>query len=362
MKIVITGGGTGGHLFPALAIGTEWQKRHPEGDVHYIGSLYGIEADLFQKNNVSYSLLPIRGLQRGFSRRSIGRNILLPGRLMLAYLEAKSILQSISPNVVVGTGGYASALPVKIALKRNIPVVLQEQNSTPGLTTRMFAGKAKRVCLGFESASEYLAQNAIFTGNPIRIPEVKSEKKDAFNHYRFSENKPVVLLLGGSQGSAVLNQIMQVASEAFTTYNIQVLWQVGNRNYESYNKYDSNLIRVVPFIDDMQSAYNVSDVIVSRAGAIALAEISAWGKPSVLIPLPSAAGDHQRKNAQTMVQSGASIMLEEKECSAEHLFHSVNDILQDTKQLAAMRDAASALGNPHATDRIVDIIDEVAQG
>ncbi|NIA18575.1 MAG: UDP-N-acetylglucosamine--N-acetylmuramyl-(pentapeptide) pyrophosphoryl-undecaprenol N-acetylglucosamine transferase [Simkaniaceae bacterium] len=307
-------------------------------------------------------MLPIRGLQRGLSFRAIGRNLLLPWRLMISYLQARKIMSDVTPTVVVGTGGYASALPVRLALKKGIPVVLQEQNSFPGLTTRLFADRAEKVCLGFAAAGEILKNNIVFTGNPVRYSYPEENREMAAKTFDLKPNLPTVFLTGGSQGSAVLNQIMDKTASMFSEAGIQVLWQAGKNQYSMYSSKDSDSLRVVPFIENMASAYSIADIIISRAGAIALAEITVWGKPSVLIPLPSAAGDHQRKNAETMAEAGASVMIEESILTPEKLYSIVNKIITDDTRKIEMSLAAKNLSKPEATSHIVDIIEEIARG
>ncbi len=362
MTILIAGGGTGGHLFPAIAIGTEWKKRHEEDLVHYVGSTFGIEASILPKQDLPFTLLPIRGLQRGFSMRSIGRNLLLPFRLISSYVKAKKLIQGLLPSVVIGTGGYASALPVKLALQKDIPVVLQEQNSFPGLTTRMFAEKARRICLGFEDTKDLSDHNSVFTGNPIRYSEPVSRLKESAEFFNLNPEKPTVFVTGGSQGSLAINQVVEHSIDHFRREGIQVLWQVGKLHEASLIKYDSDIIRVVPFIDDITLAYSLSRVIISRAGAIALAEIAVWGKPSVLVPLPSAAGNHQKTNAESLVKKGASRMIIEADLTPEILFKQVSEILKDTSIEKNMIECARRLGKPEATSQIVDIIEEVVKG
>ncbi|NQV37871.1 MAG: undecaprenyldiphospho-muramoylpentapeptide beta-N-acetylglucosaminyltransferase [Candidatus Marinimicrobia bacterium] len=361
MNILIAGGGTGGHLFPALAIGNEWKKRHNDCIVHYVGSTFGIEASLLPNQNVTYTLLPIRGLQRGLSFRSVGRNLLLPWRLFVSYYRAKRLFNRISPLVVIGTGGYASALPVKIAIQKGIPVVLQEQNSFPGLTTRMFAERAEKVCLGFETTTNLLNTNTVFTGNPVRYSQPEGNRILAAETFNLNPNMPTVFLTGGSQGSAILNHIMNIASSLFVNAGIQVLWQTGKHHFSRYQSKDNESIRVLPFIEDMALAYSISDTIISRAGAIALAELAVWGKPSVLVPLHSAAGDHQRKNAEAMATVGASIMIEEPHLTPEKLFSLIKQIISDKDRISEMSKAAKSMSKPEATSHIVDIIEEIAR-
>ncbi|MBT3589680.1 MAG: undecaprenyldiphospho-muramoylpentapeptide beta-N-acetylglucosaminyltransferase [Candidatus Marinimicrobia bacterium] len=363
LRIMIAGGGTGGHLFPALAIGDEIKSRHQDAEVHYVGSTFGMEAKVFPVKGVWHTLVPIRGLQRDLSFRSLGRNILLPGRIIQSIIKIKSLIREFSPQIVIGTGGYASALPLYVASgeKDPIPILLQEQNSFPGITTRWFAQKAKAVCVAFQDSVEFLKAEPILTGNPVRAGIANGNKESALKSFSLNKDKKTVFLFGGSQGSAYLNTQMFQAIDSLLESGIQILWQTGDVAFESYKQFDSENVRVYPFINDMAGAYALADLIISRSGALTLAEITVCKKPSILIPFEGAAGNHQTKNAQAMVNSGASQILFEKSLSQGDFTRAILGVINNQSQLNIMSEAAGQLGKPNATSDIVDNILEITK-
>ena len=357
-NILITGGGTGGHLFPALAIGEEIQRRMPEAKIHYIGSLFGLESKVFPIKDVWHTLLPIRGLQRGFSVKSIIRNIMLPFRIVKSLLKTNNILKEFEPDVVIGTGGYASAIPLYMISKKNnsTTIILQEQNSFPGITTRLFAKKANKVCVAFEEPEYTLGDNIVITGNPVRKGIGEGNKKHGFSEFNFKEKNKTIFLFGGSQGSAYLNKLMGEISEKISNSGIQLLWQTGDLEFQKYNHLESENIRIIPFVNNMADAYSISDLIVCRSGALTLAEITVCGKPSILIPFPFAAGDHQKKNAEALAKHNAAHILDEKTLTPKLLLHDIMNLIHNKDKLEKMGNSSSELGRPFATNTIVDHI------
>ncbi len=359
MNILIAGGGTGGHLFPALAIGAELQKRLPRARIHYVGSTHGLEKSVFPKRDVAFTLLNIRGWQRRLSWQALGRNLLLPVRLLMSWLKTIRLMQTLLPAVVIGTGGYASAFPVRQALRTGIPVVLQEQNSYPGVVTRMYAAKVNKVCLGFAAARDYLDGIGIETGNPVNRDVNKFSRLQAAEYFRLSPGKPVVFITGGSQGSVLLNRVIAGVLDQAHDTPFQVLWQTGDHDFVQWQDRASATCRVLPFIDEMEAAYAVADLIITRAGALALSEIVLFGKPSILIPLAIAAGNHQVHNGKVLVDQGAAVMIEEKTLTSARLLAEMQHILMDHDKMRQMGDAALTLANPNALTEIVDHIMEV---
>ena len=362
INILIAGGGTGGHLFPAIAIGEEIQHREPEANIHFVGSTFGLEAKVFPIKDVWHTLLPIRGLQRGFNFISIGRNILLPGRVIHSLIKLRTLFREFSPQIVIGTGGYASALPLYVAIhkKEPVPIILQEQNSFPGMTTRWFAEKARKICVAFIDAENELNNSTILTGNPVRKGIMVGNKSKAIKEFKLDPKKKTVFLFGGSQGSAFLNRIMNEVVKNIAEVGIQVLWQTGDMEYDKYKKRDSANIRLIPFINNMANAYKLADLIICRSGALTLAEITVCGKPSILIPFAAAAEDHQTKNAQALVNAGAARILFEKNLKPQEFYHTIMNLIHGKEELAQMVIASKKLGKPNATKDIVNHIMELA--
>ena len=357
-KILIAGGGTGGHLFPALAIGEEIQRRIPEAKIHYIGSIFGLESKVYPIKDVWHTLLPIRGLQRGFSIKSILRNLILPFRIIRSLFKTNNLLKEFVPEVIIGTGGYASAIPLYMIAKKDdsTTIILQEQNSYPGITTRMFAKKAEKICVAFDEPNKSLESNTVLTGNPVRIGIGNGNTDNGLKEFNFKNINKTIFLFGGSQGSAFLNKAMSKIAEKISGAGIQILWQTGDADYIKYSSMDSESIRIVPFVNNMADAYAMSDLLVCRSGALTLAEITVCGKPSILIPFPHAAGNHQKKNAEALANSGAAKVINEKSLSSKVLMHTIMNLIHNKEMLLEMKLASKKLGKPNATNTIVDHI------
>jgi UDP-N-acetylglucosamine--N-acetylmuramyl-(pentapeptide) pyrophosphoryl-undecaprenol N-acetylglucosamine transferase len=266
------------------------------------------------------------------------------------------------PNVIVGTGGYASALPIKVGIGWKIPTVIQEQNSYPGLTTRLFAEPATAVYAGTSDTSTYLDTDIDVTGNPVRSEIHNGSKTVGSELFRLDSERKTVFLFGGSQGSVPLNRAIQPVLPTLQDRGIQLLWQTGINNYEALKELESDTIRIKPYIKEMAHAYALSDIAVVRAGALTLSELSVCGIPSILLPFPRATADHQTKNAETMVRAGAAIMIRQADLTASNLQETIIGLLDDTDKLTAMGAQALSLGKPKATKEIVDKIFKVALG
>jgi len=361
MNIIISGGGTGGHLYPALAIGDEIMFRHPLANIHYVGSKFGIEKEVLPVKNVNHSLLSIRGFQRSLNLGSIGKNLLLPGRLIASIGKIKSLFDSLQPDLVIGTGGYACALPLREAFRIGLPTLIQEQNSYPGVTTRWFADKADKVCIAFEEAQSYIKKKCILAGNPVRKEIRLGNREIGLSQFGFSPDKKTLFLFGGSQGSLALNQAMDQMIQSFSISDTQVIWQTGKTHYGHYRHHENELCKVRPFIEDMANAYAASDLVLSRSGAITCSELTVCGKPSILIPFPAAAADHQTKNALSLAEHGAASLIPENDLIPEHTANLIQNMLDQETQLKEMAAASLKLGKPNATSEIVNHAMELIQ-
>lgn len=361
IRIMIAGGGTGGHLYPALAIGEEIMKRTNNVKVHYIGSKFGLEAKILPNKGLSHTLIPISGFQRSLSINSIVKNLALFIRIPLSIKKIKSLFDKMDPKVIIGTGGYASSIPIKIGIKRNIPTMIQEQNSYPGLTTRLFAKKATAVFAGTKDSKPYLDTEINVTGNPTRNGIDKGSKQIGCDVFQLDSSLQTVFLFGGSQGSVPLNNAIRSIWDIFDKNNIQLLWQTGEKNYSSLKHLETEKIKIKPYIKEMNLAYAISDLVISRAGALTLSELLVCGMPSILLPLPTATADHQTKNAETIVQAGAAIMINQKNIDNNILGNTILELIKDKDKLSKMRKNALQLAKPNATKNIVKKILEVAQ-
>ena len=360
IRILIAGGGTGGHLFPAIAIGENIQSIHKNAIIHYMGSKFGIESKVLPVKGLPHTLLPMKGLQRSFAFHSIMKNLSLPYCYFKSTSIARDVFNEFMPQVVVGTGGYASAIPVKIALRNNLPIVLQEQNSYPGLTTRMYASKSKVVCTAFEEAHRYLNAECCLTGNPIRTDIINGKRDEGGRKFHLDPNKNTLFVFGGSQGSFFLNHLMEDSIENLKKNKIQVLWQTGDNHYSQYKHFDSETIRVIPFIDGMADAYALCDLIISRSGALAVSEIMAVGKASILIPFSNAAENHQYKNAKVLADQQAAVLLSEKKIDLITCMKTIIKLINDKTTLKEMGSKAKSMSKSNAKELISNKIIELA--
>ncbi len=370
LRVAFAGGGTGGHIIPALAIAERLQKSVAKesafSDVEFLffGSDYGMETRLIPDAGFTLEALPIRGLSRSISLTSFKQNMLLPGRMIVSIIKANKALRAFNPHITVGTGGYASAVPVRQSLRNNIPVVLQEQNSYPGMVTRLFAPKAKQVYLTYEDASNYLkGAETILTGNPIRYMGKPIDRAIAAESFGLNPEIPTLFILGGSQGARAINRhFVDRISKYLGKLGMQVLWQTGKADFEFCQKQIGTNPRIVlkPFIKAMDKAYSLADLMVCRAGAMTLTELNHFGLPAILIPLPSAAANHQEFNARSQEKAGAARVILESELAEGAFLPLLTDIFTNKEKLSDMAKASAALKRPAATQEICNNIIKIA--
>ena len=355
LRILITGGGTGGHLFPALAIGDEIKRKNHDTIIHYVGSKYGLESKVYPIKDVLHTLIPIRGIQRKFNISNIKKNLLLPFNIISSISKVNYILNKFQPQIIIGTGGYASAIPILMGLrKKPVPyIVIQEQNSYPGLTNKFFAKDADLIFTAFTETGNHLDRDVINSGNPIRFGISDGDKNKSRKFFQFNKDIKVLFLFGGSQGSSFLNNLMEKLILKMRNIKLQILWQTGDTEYLKFKKYNSDLIRVTPFIHNMADAYSIADLIICRSGALTISEITICGKPSILIPLPSSAANHQLKNARVLEKNGASFLVEEKKVNINSFFNKVIGLTRNKQELKKMSAASKAMAKPNSTKEIV---------
>ncbi|MFA5417838.1 MAG: undecaprenyldiphospho-muramoylpentapeptide beta-N-acetylglucosaminyltransferase [Bacteroidales bacterium] len=319
--IMLSGGGTGGHIFPAIAIADELKRTLPNADFMFVGATGRMEMEKVPQAGYYIVGLWISGLQR----RMTLSNLLFPIKLISSTLKVGTLIKQFNPDVVIGTGGYASGALLRAASKKKIPTLILEQNSYPGLTNKLLSRTVDSICVAYPDMERYFPKDKItVTGSPIRkeIMQMKTSKEDACLNFGLRPTLPVLLIIGGSQGAQKINEAIAANLPWLLKENIQILWQSGKNGYKealdaATNADAKNRIVVKEFIQRMDLAYASCDLIVSRAGAIAIAEIIAVKKPAIYIPLPSAAEDHQTRNAQTLVDQNAGILV--KESDAQNL-------------------------------------------
>ena len=356
MKVLFAGGGTGGHLIPALALADALRAERPDAEAVFVGAQRGIEAQVLPRHSYRYHLLPLEPIYR----RAWWRNLRWPVAGVRAWRAVGRVLDAERPVVVVGTGGYASAPVVWRAQRRGVPTALQEQNAFPGIATRLLAHGARQVHLGFPEARAHLrpgSRTAVFDlGNPIRLP-TPGLREPALAEFGLDPARRTVLVFGGSQGARALNQAVAAALASGTLGGVNVLWGTGASHAAAYAGCAvPGHVAVYGFFDPMATAYRAADLVVSRAGAMTTAELCAWGKPCVLVPLPTAAADHQTHNARTLVAAGAAVHLPERDLTGEVLGRLVANLLADPDRLAALARAARGRGRPDSARQILSKI------
>jgi len=359
IKVMFAGGKTGGHIFPAIAMALEFRKRYSQGKLVFVGTKGGMEERIVPHYGFRLSLIQTKGL----SRRSYISNLLLPFHLFKGFYQAQKILNREKPSLVVGTGGYVSFPAVMLACLKNIPTMIQEQNSYPGISTRILARFVDKVCLSHSGSLRYLPSGRKFSliGNPIRENLIRKEKSAALAEFGLVADKKTIFVFGGSQGSHVLNQTFLHCLDRLKP-DWQILWQTGERDFQEIArkvKEKKITATVHPFIQDMGSAYAASDLVISRAGALTLAEITACGKPSILIPFPFATADHQRHNAEALERKGAARMILEKNLTAERLADEIESLLSDETRLKQMAERSGKMGKPQAASMLVDEMEKL---
>lgn len=315
-KFIVSGGGTGGHIFPALAIAHEIKKRDPDASILFVGALGRMEME-----RVPAAGFPIIGLPVEGFRRKIGfGNFVVVARLLVSLVKASKVIRSFKPDVVIGVGGYASGPLLRMAALHKIPTLIQEQNSYAGVTNRLLAKKARKICVAYEGMEKYFpAEKIVLTGNPIREEIVTKlvKKETACKFFNIPPDKPVVLVLGGSLGARTINESILRYSDSLEKENIEVIWQTGklyiDKIKQELDPRQLKKIHYFDFINRMDMAYSAADIIISRAGAATISELCLLGKPAILVPSPNVAEDHQTKNALALVKNEAAIMVKDIE-------------------------------------------------
>lgn len=357
-KAIISGGGTGGHIFPAVAIANGLKAQNPNIEILFVGAEGKMEMEKVPAAGYKIIGLPIRGLQRKLTLS----NLALPFKILKSYFMAKKIIKDFKPDVVVGVGGYASAPTLIAATRLGIPSVVQEQNSFPGKTNIYLSKKVNKICVAHKGLERFFpAEKIVFTGNPVRteVAEIEGKREQALKSFHLSPEKQTILVLGGSLGALTLNNSVQQHLDTLLAADVQVIWQCGKFYKERLskevdtNKY--NNIVLTDFIPEMQLAYAAADVIISRAGALSVSEIALVGKPSVLVPSPNVAEDHQTHNANSLVNEGAALLIKDK-TAVDELIPLSLQLLNNPAFQNKLRGNLKALAKPNATQDIVQVL------
>ncbi|MTI81407.1 MAG: undecaprenyldiphospho-muramoylpentapeptide beta-N-acetylglucosaminyltransferase [Firmicutes bacterium] len=367
MRAIITGGGTGGHIYPALAIAKGIIERYPNAEILYVGTDRGLESDIVPKAGYSFRSIKVAGFQRKLTLK----NIKVLWQANQGLWQAFNIVRSYKPDVVVGTGGYVCGPVVMAAALQKIPTLIHEQNALPGVTNRILSKVSNKVAVTFEDSIKHFADKARvkLTGLPLR-PEIFScDREKAFTELGLDSQKPVLLVFGGSRGARSINMSMvKVVQELQKQDEIQVLHATGKFGYEEYldalrsegiSLVNTGNINTVPYLYNMQDALTAASLVVCRAGAATLAELTALGLPSVLIPYPHAAENHQEYNARALSDRGAAVMIRDSELTGELLLEQIKQLISSSQRLEEMAKESTKLGRPNALDDIIDLIDDI---
>lgn len=357
INILISGGGTGGHIYPAIAIANELKQRYPNSKFLFVGA-----KDKMEMEKVPQAGYEIKGLWiAGIQRRITFKNVLFPFKLLSSLLKSRRIIKQFKPNIAIGTGGFASGPALLMASLNKIPTLIQEQNSYPGITNKLLAKKSHKICVAYDHLERFFPADKILkTGNPVRQDLLLIHtKRDAFlSFFNLDKNKKTVLVLGGSLGARRVNELIESQLDFFNQQNLQVIWQCGKLYNLAYQKYnDLAHVQVHPFINQMGMAYAASDFIISRAGASSVSELCIVGKPVLFIPSPNVAEDHQTKNAKSVVDHHAAILIKESELDSFAVVFET--LLKDQGKQQSLSENIKALALPSATSDIVNEIEKL---
>jgi UDP-N-acetylglucosamine--N-acetylmuramyl-(pentapeptide) pyrophosphoryl-undecaprenol N-acetylglucosamine transferase len=360
-KVIISGGGTGGHIYPAIAIANALKKSFPEVEILFVGAKNRMEMQKVPLAGYRIVGLDIAGFQRSFSMQ----NLQFPMKLFKSLQEARNIVKDFQPHVCVGVGGYASGPTLFVAGRMGIPTLIQEQNSYAGITNKLLAKKAKKICVAYPEMDKFFSkEKIIFTGNPVRtdIMDIASKRITALHHFGLKENKKTLLVIGGSLGARTINESIKKSLDRILDNDIQLIWQTGKTFYETAQKLviekRSEQIKVFDFINTMDLAYAASDVVISRAGALSISELCLVAKPAILVPSPNVAEDHQTKNARVLVDNNAALMVADKDAEA-FLVGDAIDLLYDEILQRKLQNHIRKFARPNAADEIVQEITKI---
>lgn len=335
LRVIISGGGTGGHIFPAIAIANALKELRPDTEILFVGAQGKMEMEKVPTAGYKIEGLWISGLQRKLTFT----NLLFPVKVLSSMLKSLKIIRNFKPDVVVGVGGFASGPLLRAAINKKIPALIQEQNSYPGITNKILAPRVDKICVAYDGLEKYFPKHKIIlTGNPVRkdIKNLEGKNARGLEHFQLENNQPCILIIGGSLGARTINEAIHENLSFFINNRIQLIWQTGKTYFETAQKAVQNLsykgIKVFDFIQKMDYAYSAADIIISRAGASSVSELAIVGKPCILIPSPNVAEDHQTKNAMSMVNKNAAILIKDIEAKNQ-LTDKINWLLQNPMEM-----------------------------
>lgn len=365
MRVIISGGGTGGHIFPAISIANALKEADPSVEILFVGAQGKMEMEKVPAAGYKIVGLPVAGFHRKINLRNIGRNLLFPFRLVSSLIKASSVVKEFKPDVAVGVGGYASGPVLQRAAKNGVPCLVQEQNSYPGVTNKILAQDAKKICVAYPNMERFFPQEKIImTGNPVRQSLLAPvDREEALKAFGLETDKPVILVIGGSLGARSINQGI-LASLNDLPDNVQLLWQTGKIYFDdikaALDKNPRNNVKASDFIKRMDLAFGIADIVISRAGASSISELALLGKSSILVPSPNVSEDHQTKNAMALVNENAALMV--KDADTQTLIKESLKALADKEGLAKLGENVKKFARPNAAADIAKEVIALAQG
>lgn len=359
LKFIISGGGTGGHIYPAIAIADCLKERHPQAEFLFVGAKDRMEMQKVPQAGYAIKGLWISGIERKLSLK----NLLFPLKLIYSLWKSQKIIKEFKPSVAIGTGGFASGPLLKAAVQNHIPTLLQEQNSFAGITNKWLAQKASKICVAYAHMDRFFPKDKIkLTGNPVRqdLLNIKAQREKALAHFRVNPRQKTLLVLGGSLGAQKINEHIAENIDFFKTQNINLIWQCGKLYHQRFKHFSEQPdVQVHPFLDHMNLAYAAADIIISRAGAISVSELCLVGKPVIFIPSPNVAEDHQTKNANALAQNQAALLIKEQDLGKrfEQTFKALLHSKEKRKELSKN---IKKMAKPQATPQITDEVEKLA--
>ena len=360
IKVIISGGGTGGHIFPALAIANALKEMNKENEILFVGALGRMEMEKIPAAGYKIIGLDIRGFKRKISMS----NLSFPFKVISSLIKAKKIITEFKPDAAVGVGGYASGPLLWAATSSKIPSIIQEQNSFPGITNRLLAKRVQKICVAYEGMEKFFpAKNITMTGNPVRqdIAKTAGKETQAMEFFGLDRNKKTLLVIGGSLGARTINESIAEGIEKLNSASTQLIWQTGKGYYEKAKAFASNNIKVYDFIKEMDLAYAAADAVISRAGALSVSELCLAGKPVIFVPSPNVTADHQTKNAMTLVQKNAAMIVRDIEAK-EKLIDEALLLIRSEAKRKSLSQNISALAKRDSAKKIAEIIYDLVEG
>ncbi|WP_242091823.1 undecaprenyldiphospho-muramoylpentapeptide beta-N-acetylglucosaminyltransferase [Aestuariivivens sediminicola] len=357
-RIILSGGGTGGHIYPAIAIANELKRRLAKAEILFVGAKNRMEMEKVPQVGYRIIGLWISGIQRKLTLK----NVLFPIKLISSLLKSRNIIKDFKPDVVIGTGGFASGPLLYTASSQGIPCLIQEQNSYPGITNKLLAKKVQKICVAYSGLERFFPENKIIlTGNPVRqdLLDVDAKAVEAKNFFNLKHGKYTVLVLGGSLGARRINELIEQELDFFDTLNVQIIWQCGKLYYPQYKIYNNTSgVQVYEFLNNMDLAYAAADVIISRAGASSVSELCIVGKPVIFIPSPNVAEDHQTKNAMAIVNENAAVLIKEEDLEVDFK-NQFGQLLASPERQKQLGENIRKMAYINATSSIVDEVEKL---